>query len=101
MISGGCSNRVLIKADFDTLKWFMDILTYIATLKFLLIDLLYNIFWKLLIGNKYRKLATIRRNMRLLKDERADEWLSAVTMPQRRRQANFYFCNENPRTTEF
>lgn len=83
------------------LKWFMDILTYIATLKFLLIDLLYNIFWKLLIGNKYRKLATIRRNMRLLKDERADEWLSAVTMPQRRRQANFYFCNENPRTTEF
>ena len=83
------------------LKLFMDILTYFATLKFLLVDLMFNIFWKLCIGNKFRKLALIRRNVRLLKDDRADEWLSAVTtMPQRRRRAqNFYFCDEN--RTEF
>lgn len=85
------------------LKWFMDILTYMATLKFLLIDLIYNIFWKLLMANKYRKFV-INRNMNW-NDHRADDWVSAVTaMPQRsgRRRTNFHFYDENVnRTTAF
>ena len=83
------------------LKWFMDILTYMATLKFLLIDLIYNIFWKLLMANKYRKFMINRRN--LWNDPRADDWVSAVTaMPQRRRRTNFYFYDENVnKTTAF
>ena len=85
------------------LKWFMDILTYMATLKFLLIDLIYNIFWKLLMANKYRKFV-INSNMNW-NDHRADDWVSAVTaMPQRsgQRRTNFYFYDENVnRTTAF
>ena len=85
------------------LKWFMDILTYMATLKFLLIDLIYNIFWKLLMANKYRKFV-INRNMNW-NDHQADDWVSAVTaMPQRSggRRTNFHFYDENVnRTTAF
>ena len=79
----------------------MDILTYLATLKFLLIDLLYTIFWKLFLADKYKRL---RKKVNIVKKgDPVDEWISAMTTMQRqkRRKTNFYVFNEENQVSSF
>ena len=72
------------------LKLFLDMLTYIATLKFACVDLFYNIFWRLYIKEKAKKVL-FHRDKVIIQRTAVDDWKTSLT---RRRRSNFYVYDE-------